>query len=469
MLLDSKLRRKQDENRLLEYLNSQQREAFHRIVANEGGVVFWKVGKGKTRIGLVSSYAMLPDSPDPRAIIVVCRRPAFDDWRAEIATLQFDWAVEEIENVNASKVLKRDTFVLCSDGKLLSQITVATLQQLVRFQQAKGLIIDEGYLFANTKTLRHKAITTLSRKVPTVLLSGSIMPRRDLAAVYGQISAAGKSGRVAQSLTRFRSIYQTGIQGNFFTWYPKPGAYKALMDKIAPFTHVYFPKANAGSIQSSIIKIHPTRNQVGFIKEIKETYAVEGVFQTNSAAEIILKCQQVSNGWLKGEKGIIEFPSTKIDRCIALVEELLAAGERCVIWCAFRYDIDRLLPTLSRLKDCNVATFRSGEQFDTTGWHAGKYQVCLATEASGSSVNHFAQVPYGIYFSQDYKWMSLQQSQGRHTRESSKHEVTYFYFLHTTGSMDSRIYYTVQTAASSERSFIKQMDVEQWLKSPLDV
>lgn len=455
---------------LLRFLYPQQQDAFFKLIDNDGGVIFWKVGAGKTRIALISLYYILRGfAPAPkdfkRAIAIVCRRAAFDDWRNEIATLQFNWDVQEIENVDATKGLKSDTFILISDGKLISQITVATLQRLVTFQQVKGLIIDEGYLFANPKTLRHRAICTVSRRVPTVLLSGSIMSRRDLSQIYGQVAASGKGGLVASSLTRFRSIYQTGIQGAFFAYYPKPGAYKALMEKVAPFTHLYFPHEKEGTIKESIIKVHPTSRQLDYFKELKETFAVEGVVEFNSAATLVIKTQQVSNGWLKGEgEDVIEFPSNKVDRLVALVEELLAAEQRCVIWCAFRYDIDRLFPTLSALKNCNVATFRSGEVFDTAGWHAEKYNVCLATEASGSSVNHFAQVPYGIYFSQDWKWMSLNQSKGRHTRKSSRHQTTYFYYMHTDKSMDARVHYTVKISGASEKSFIKALDVNQWLK-----
>lgn len=455
---------------LKKFLYPQQLEAYDKLVAEEGGCVFWAVGRGKTRVALTAMWTITnPPFGEtllmPRAIIIVCRRPAFDDWRNEIATLQFDWAVEEIENVDASKALERDTFILCSDGKLISQITVATLQQLVRFQQAKGLIVDEGYLFANHQTIRHKAIRTISKKVPTVLLSGSLMSSRDLIQIYGQVATAGKALRLAPNPTRFRSLYQTGIQGQFFTWYPKPGAFNAIMSKIESFTHVYFPRHKEGSIKEAILKVKPTQRQLDYFQELRETFAVEGVTEFSHAATLIIKTQQISNGWLKGDSGdILEFPSTKVDRCVALVDEIIASGKRCVVWCAFRYDIERLLPAISKIKGCNVATFRSGEDFDSHGWHANKYQVCLATEASGSSVNHFAQVPYGIYFSQDFKWMSLQQSKGRHTRQNSQHDTTYFYFMHTDKSMDARIYNIVKISASSEKSFIQAMDVQQWLR-----
>jgi hypothetical protein len=97
-------------------------------------------------------------------------------------------------------------------------------------------------------------------------------------------------------------------------------------------------------------------------------------------------------------------------------------------------------------------------------WKDKDCRICLATEASGSSVNHFAQVPYAIYFSQDTKWHSLQQSAGRHTRRSSQHTVAYNIFLHTEKFLDAQVYYTVRTSQQSERSFIRQMDVMAWLK-----
>lgn len=457
--------------KLEKLLYPQQIAAYNTLIKSIGGVIFWKVGKGKTRISLLAANTLTTIRIGVGASLIkiqvvgiIARRAAFDDWKNEIATLQLDWDIQEIEDVDASKALQRNTFILISDGKLLSQITVGTLQRLVRFQQMKCLIVDEGWLYCNPKSQRHKSLSTVNTKIPTIVLSGSVMPSKDLVQIYGQVAAAGKGKELARNLTDFRSQFQVGIQGNFFSWYPKPGAYNAIMSKIAPFTHVYFPHENKGKITESIIKVTPTQQQLDYFKELKETYAVEGVVEFNSAATLIQKIQQISNGWLKGEGGrIIDFTSTKINRCKALVEEINQGGYPAVIWCAFRHDVERLTAEI-RNKSCNVATFMSGSEFDSWGWKKGKYNVCIATEASGSSVNHFAQCPYGIYFSQDWKWKNMEQSQGRHTRQSSKHPTTYFYFLHTDKSMDARVHFTVKKSASSERSFINTLDVNQWLK-----
>jgi hypothetical protein len=240
------------------------------------------------------------------------------------------------------------------------------------------------------------------------------------------------------------------------------------MEKMASFTSVWMPKKGERERVESILKVRPTEEQLAYLKELKETMAIEGKFELSNALSIVQKGQQISNGWLKGEDGGVEyFPSNKVDRCVALIQELLASDQKqVVVWCAYRQDIARLRTALDEEgggTTDRIATMQSGETFDAEGWTKGKYAICLATEASGSSVNHFAQVPNAIYFSQDFKWLNMQQSQGRTDRASSEHPICFYTFLHTEKTPDSRVYYTVKGAAASERSFIHQFDVAAWL------
>jgi hypothetical protein len=38
-------------------------------------------------------------------------------------------------------------------------------------------------------------------------------------------------------------------------------------------------------------------------------------------------------------------------------------------------------------------------------------------------------------------------------------------FLHTEKLLDAQVYYTVRHSRSSEQSFIRQMDIQSWLKT----
>lgn len=441
----------------------EQWQAYEKVVGQRGGIVWMDVGQGKTRVGIMSALDLSPDHP---VVVVVARRQAFYDWEQEIATLQLNVDTMLIEDVPLThQFFSKKTFVLVSEGSVAKDSVQMVLHSLESNNALGAIIIDEGYLFKNPKAKRHLAIRPFAFRHPTVLLSGSVMSARDLVEIFGQVSAAGRMKQLARNLTSFREQFQTGINGAYFSWYPKPGAYKAIMEKIEPFTYVYFPPRGCHQIKDSILKVPPTKQQLAYFKELKETAAIEDKFELNNMATVITKAQQISNGWFKLDNGEYEtFKSNKVERTVALASEVLESDpkRKLVIWCAFRYDIVRLMPEVQRL--CRVATLQSGTDFDVRHWSKQDTRICLATEASGSSINHFAQCDHGIYFSQDFKWESLKQSRGRHTRRSSQHNTTHFTFLHTEKSLDAQVYYTVISARSSESSFLRQMDVLGWLK-----
>jgi hypothetical protein len=440
-------------------LYSQQAAAYRKMVRERGGVVWMRVGTGKTRVGLMSAIAL----SKCRAIVAVCRREAFTDWTNEVATLQLPHSIIEAEDLIPNITFIEFTLILLSEGLLLNRNVTGVLDRLKENGQVGAYIIDEAYLFKNPRSQKHIELMRLRHPLPTIVMSGSIMPARDLVDIYGQVELSGHGKRLAKHLTSFREKFQTGIKGHFFAWYPKQGAFKSIMEKIEPFTYIYMPKHSERRIEQTILKVDPSPQQLEWFKELKETAAIDGKFELTNMATVAIKAQQISDGWLKleGADAYEHFPSPKVNRTIALVQEIVESGEKVVVWCAFRYDRERLAD-LEQIGP--VATLQSGGTFDRVGWEKGKYRICIATTASGNSINAFEHVPYGIYFSQDVKWLSQQQSMGRHDRRSSTHDTCYFTFIHTNRSLDSAIYYTVRNSQSMEGSIISQLDVLQWLR-----
>lgn len=439
-------------------LYSQQAAAYRKMVQQRGGVVWMRVGTGKTRVGLMSAIAL----SKCQAVVAVCRREAFHDWRSEVATLQLPFLIYEIEEIPPNVIFVEFTLILVSEGMLLNGNIVSVLTKLKENNQLGSYIIDEAYLFKNPRSQKHMALKKLRDGLPTIVMSGSIMPARDLVDIYGQVELSGHGKKLARHLTAFREEFQTGIKGHFFSWYPKQGAFKAIMEKIEPFTYIYMPKKSERKIKETILQVAPSSQQREWFKELKEIAAIEEKdINLKSLATVMIKAQQISDGWIKFEDNIEHFPSPKVDRTAALVEEIVESGERVVVWCAFRHDRERL----ALLEEIGpVATLQSNIHFDRIGWEKGKYKICIATEASGSSINAFANVPYGIYFSQDVKWLSLQQSMGRHDRQSSQHDTCYFTFIHTLESMDSIVYYIVKQSRSMEVAAITQLEIIQWIR-----
>lgn len=447
----------------------QQRLAYEKFVRNKGGVLWMLVGEGKTRPALMAAHEIIKESGHT-CILVVARRAAFYDWEQEVATLQLEYKVRELENLPLNGIFTSPTIILASEGRIFEDLIQDMVRNLYRNKQLGCLISDEGWLYKNPKGKKHKGMRRWAELVPTILISGSIMTARDITDIYGQVAAAGRARSLAKTLTDFRSKFMTGIAATGQMawsggWFPKPGAYKQIMEAIEPFTHVYMPDVRRVETKSMIIKVKPTDEQLALIKELKETAALEGRFELTNMASIITKAQQISNGWIKSADGSIEYiPSDKIYRTELLFEQIMQETKyKVVVWCAFREDINRLMPAALKWSD-KVATMQSGKPFEIELWNSDDCRICLATEASGSSVNHFAQVPYAIYFSQDSKWHSLQQSAGRHARRSSQHDTAYNIFLHTKKSLDAQVHYVVRASQHSERSFIKQMDVLSWLK-----
>jgi hypothetical protein len=342
------------------------------------------------------------------------------------------------------------------------------LRTLHLSKQWGGFILDEGYLYKNPQSARHKAVRKWAElNHSTILISGSVMTAKNIIDIYGQVAATGRASELGRTLTKFRETYMTGITGGWTSWYPKPGAYRAMMQRVEPFTYVHMPDVRSRKHVVRLLKVPLSPMQASMIAELKSTAAIEGKFELTNMANIVQKAQQISCGWLKHEGGIDEFDSPKVDRTYALVQEILASepDAKVVVWCAHRHDIDRLMLHMPSVAGCNVATMQGGEEFDVELWKHPNTRVCIATEASGSSVNHFAQVPYGIYFSQNFKWLDLQQSQGRHTRRNSLHEKAHFFFLHSEKTLDAQVHYTVKSAHSSEESVVQQLGIIQWLKT----
>src|SRR5678816_1918843 len=74
------------DKRMSRFLFDHQITAVRKLVRSRGGIVWWKVGEGKTRIALFM-FAALQNAYHwslPSVCLVVCRRSAFFDWSDEI-------------------------------------------------------------------------------------------------------------------------------------------------------------------------------------------------------------------------------------------------------------------------------------------------------------------------------------------------------------------------------------------------
>lgn len=444
-------------------LTKRQKKSASKLFRNDGGAVFWRVGQGKTRVAY-KWFAMIAKVKS--VFLVVCRREAFTDWVEEAQKCGLPWTVVDFEkDLHSSANTK---VWLVSHGMLAN-----LLPYILEYEHViEAVVYDEGFLYKNPQTLHCKAANKLTQAIgKAAILSGSIMTAKNLEDVYGQMFAINKHEKLARTLsdfrTRFMFRFQIGENPNAVKFTGKRGATHMVGRRIKPTTSTYFPSDTKRKIIEDIHPITPTGQQVDLIRKLKEEYfiSLKGKdLELRNAPSMITKCQQISDGWVKmGDGEIVRVNSGKLAYLVQKVCELVECGEKVVIWCAFKYSVDLILQSLQ--KHCRAYGWYGGKSFNVAGWRKNG-QVAVATEASGSSVNHFSNCAYAIYYSMDYSWRNLVQSRGRTNRLDSLHNRCYYYYFQLRGSLDGFVHRTALSSGDKEKELIATQ-VKKWLLTPL--
>jgi hypothetical protein len=437
-------------------LNLFQQHAFHKLKKVKKSILYASVGEGKSRVAL-KLVATLQQKRT--LVVIVCRRKAFYDWKNEIKKIGYkDWRVQSYNSDSILFYTGVTVWFVSADllDKCLLDLSSCEIDYI---------IFDELYLFSNVKAKRTKAAINLvevSKNANVIGLSGTIMPAQDNTSIWGQTRTIGIHDLLARNLTEFRKQYQNcqlvqmGSR-NVPIIKNKAGSEKAILDRLASNVYLHFPKTDERKITEKFNEVPQTQEQKALIKQLKEEYYVrlsEGEeLDIKTATALVAKIQQISNGYIKSNTGnIYSIKSNKCDALEQSVTEALAAGEQVLIWCAFRYDLDYLSEKLS------VATLqlKGGSEFDLKTWQSGDVNVVLATEGSGSSVNHFVGVRYAKYFSLNYRWLDLQQSRGRTGGKRAHHKGCHYEYFFTDGTLDRHIYDTANKSGKIETDFIRK-------------
>jgi hypothetical protein len=425
-------------------LSEKQREAVAHLAKVKRGIVWHRVGEGKTRIALAWVQELFPLGT-PR-VLIVCSPGAFRTWKDEIALVG--------ARVEATFL----SYGALSNGKAENRA--------VDFEATDALIIDELWMYKTAKSNRSKRVAELSRVLPTIGLSGSMVTARNIEDLWGQAKAVGLGGMVARNLTAFRrefciETFNPGYgRGMFIERTPKPGAVEAIQRRIASNVHVYFPKETR-EVREIFYGVTPSAEQVRIKRELAREYFFahedsneQGGFQVEvkSAAALLIKLQQVSDGSVLNSEGTsLLVNSPKSERFRELALELIDANERVLVWVAFRASLE----LLRRLLPCPVALLSSEHVFDSASWSRGETKVCVATVGSGASLNDFAGVRYSIFYSSPFSHLQNQQARGRTLRASSDSMGRVYYHLCTDQFPDRRVFQMIAASRSVEDETIE--------------
>jgi hypothetical protein len=468
-------------------VTKRQARAANKLLPLNGGAVWWRVGQGKTRVALKYFALVAKEKDDIVRIVFVTTRKAFYDLAEEVKNAGLDWNVREVdseEDVYPLSTLKKSTIFVVSHGMIAKLVKDRPNPKdknsgpLIRESHwFDGVVYDEGYLYKNNVTMHCRAANRLAKAVPhALILSGSMMTARNLEDIYGQMYAIDKHHALAPTKTKFRSRYMLTYALNPQAEYgekiwrnaPMRGAAEQIAQRIKPLCSVYFPK-NLREVRHIIKHVPASVEQKQKIRDLKQYMEIahsKGVLELTSAPSVIIKAQQISDGWVKIDDGHSEIvDSAKLDYLEDMLRELIDSGECVIIWCAFQNSVNRVLQRMQKVfpKKIGVYGFHGSKKFDDAGWRKNG-RIAVATVGSGAAVNHFKHCAYAIYYSMDYRWTNLQQSRGRTDRKDSRHSTCFYYYLQTKGSLDSFVYRTAIQSSRKEKELINLTELKQWAR-----
>lgn len=417
------------------YLNENQTKAVDKLAKAGRGICWWRIGEGKTRIAL--AWASLLCSDNNSKALVVCSPNAVRQWMDEANLCGFS----------------RLEFL--SYGVLQTSQADSVIYHMLKDTTIKCAIIDELWLFKNVKALRSQKVHKISAALPTLGLSGSLVTARNIEDLFGQAYAVSIERNLCSSLTKFRTQFCVSAPsfGGGLRYWAAAGALETIQKRLAPFVDIYFPPPERAA-KLIPITVNPTEQQQEHLTRVKEEYFTtldSGDLEIKNAAVLISKIQQISDGAVIDSCGnVASVQSSKLSRTIELLDQLSDAGERPIVWVAFKASLDLLASRLGK----KATTLSSHTEFDFKGWKQKKYNFCIATIGSGASLNDFTETQYAIVYSAPYNHRAVQQAFGRTNRKGSPHQVAYYYLMQTDQTVDESVYRNLKLTSDIERSII---------------
>jgi SNF2 family DNA or RNA helicase len=337
-------------------------------------------------------------------------------------------------------------------------------KELYRRICAKGfttLVVDESSRIKDPKSLQTMSLLTMAgitpygakkkgylnrRPIPhRYILSGTPAPNKEIE-YWPQIKFVTGPGNIVfnDNFYAFRGAWFADRYATrkvkFQDWYLPTENRQSYIDKMAPWCDVV-SKADAVDLpaqvhEKRIIELSPQEQKSynTFKDELVLLFGDSEILASNALTEI-MKLRQLTSGFAYTEDGVIETGRSKLKELSALVQEI--GDKPVIIWANFKHEIQALLEALpnsealwSGTKDRNnvIRNFQNGIT-----------QYLIANPQSAGHGLTFINCNDMIYFSLNYSFELLKQSQDRVHRIGQSQSCTYYYIM-AKGTIDEVIY-----------------------------
>lgn len=333
------------------------------------------------------------------------------------------------------------------------------------------VIVDESSYIKGHNSKRTRRITAMAQRARyRLVITGTPMTQ-------GVVDLFAQMRFLSEKILGYRSFYS--FARNHLEYSKEhPGLIvrshrtDVLAAKIAPYVY-QITKEEAGiNLPAKIYdaRYHSlTRDQLNAYDEAK-TWLLERMLEEDFDDDLYIfqlftALQQIVSGFWNqrygpGEHTFNTYAERRSDLLMTTAAGL-PAGEKCIIWCKYRYSIDRLYGLLSAEYGADaVARFygdlseaeRNGE---IERWRQSARWL-VATQSSGGHGLTLNEAAYGIYYENEFKYSHREQSEGRNHRIGQTRRPTYIDIWADCG-IERRIAKALREKGNAAESFRREV------------
>jgi SNF2 family DNA or RNA helicase len=172
-----------------------------------------------------------------------------------------------------------------------------------------------------------------------------------------------------------------------------------------------------------------------FKDELVLQFGHEVILASNALSEV-MKLRQITSGFAYTDTGAADIGKSKMKELESLIEEI-GPKKQVIIWANFKHEIRQLLTVLP--DSAALWSETANRAYAIDGFKSGKYQYLIANPQSAAHGLTLINCSDVIYYSLNYSFEQLKQSQDRVHRIGQDTKCTYHYLL-AKGTIDEVIY-----------------------------
>ena len=436
------------------------------IIDNPIAAVFLDMGLGKTSISLTAIWELLFEYFEVHKVLVVAPiRVAYSTWPNEIQKwehlkdLKYAVAVgSEIERLRALRT-KADIYLINREN----------VQWLV---EKSGIpfdfdmvIVDELSSFKNHDTKRFRALMKVRPKVKRIVGLTGTPSSNGYMDLFAEFKLLDMGERLGRFIGKFRAQYFDADKRNgqiIFSYKLKPGAEKAIIEKIADITISMKAKdyLSMPELVNSYHEVQMSEKEYKRYDELKKDLVLqlpEGNVTAANAASLSNKLSQMANGAIYADdENVMRIHDAKLAALEDIIES--ANGKPVLVAYWFKHDLTRITERLNKL---GVVYQKLDSEQSIRNWNDKKLQVGLIHPASaGHGLNLQSGGSTLVWFGLTWSLELYQQTVARLWRQGQTDNIVVIIHIITKGTIDERIIKAIEQKDQTQSTLIDAVKAE---------